>query len=50
MDQQLLDQRHNEGLVTLLENELAANDLVVLRRGGPPKLTPDGEWILTNFT
>jgi hypothetical protein len=30
---------------------LAAEDLVVLGRGAaPPKLTPDGEWVLTNFT
>ena len=31
--------------------ELAAADLVALGRGAaPPKLTPDGEWVLTNFT
>lgn len=31
--------------------QLAANDLVALGRGAtPPKLTPDGEWVLTNFS
>jgi hypothetical protein len=30
---------------------LAAEDLIVFGRGAaPPKLTPDGEWVLTNFT
>lgn len=30
--------------------QLAENDLVVLRPAAPPRLTPDGEWVLTNFT
>lgn len=30
--------------------QLVADDLVVLHRAEPPRLTPDGEWVLTNFT
>lgn len=36
-----------------IDAELAAlvrDDLVYLPRVGPPRLTPDGEWALTNFT
>jgi hypothetical protein len=36
-----------------IDSELAAlvrDDLVYLPRVGPPRLTPDGEWALTNFT
>jgi hypothetical protein len=30
--------------------QLVENDLVVLQRAASPRLTPDGEWVLTNFT
>ena len=36
-----------------IDAELAAlvrDDLVYLPRLGPPRLTADGEWVLTNFT
>ena len=36
-----------------VDGELAGllrDDLVYLPRVGPPQLTPDGEWALTNFT
>ena len=29
---------------------LLREDLIFLPRVGPPRLTPDGEWVLTNFT
>lgn len=29
---------------------LVRDDFVYLPRVGPPRLTPDGEWALTNFT
>lgn len=29
---------------------LVSSDLVFLPNAGPPRLTPDGEWVLTNYT